>query len=173
MELKTQNYNINFKGAVLNLNSCSDPHGNLQKLDKYYQSFEENKDEVFLKDKRGNQNVLLIVGDWFISGDTRGYKSNPNATSNDFQIKFFNAFVNKIASLAPKNRTYFYIGNHELDGGEKYFKQIINSINAKVITTNLDFENSYNLKDEIEEGKILKKEEKTLTNKENSVLWLV
>ena len=159
MELKTfPKININFKGATLNINSFSDSHGNLQKLDGFYQSFEENRDEIFLGDKKGNQNALLIVGDWFIAGDTKGYKTNKNASSNDFQIKFFNMFVNKIKAMAPKNKTYFFVGNHELDAGEKYFKQILNNINAKVITTNLDFENSFALKDEIENNKIIQKD---------------
>ena len=54
----------------------------------------------------------------------------------------------------PKNVSYFIPGNHEFDAGEKYFKQILNSINAKVIASNLDFKNSPVLEDEIKNDKI-------------------
>lgn len=154
MQIKTPIYNINFKGATLNINSFSDSHGNLEKLDAFYQAFEENKDEIFLDDKKGNQNALVVVGDFFIAGDTKGYKTNKNASSNDFQMKFFNVFINKLKGLVPKNVSYFIPGNHEFDAGEKYFKQILNSINAKVIASNLDFKNSPVLEDEIKNDKI-------------------
>ncbi len=154
MQIKTPIYNINFKGATLNINSFSDSHGNLEKLDAFYQAFEENKDEIFLDDKKGNQNALVVVGDFFIAGDTKGYKTNKNASSNDFQVKFFNVFINKLKGLVPKNVSYFIPGNHEFDAGEKYFKQILNSINAKVIASNLDFKNSPVLEDEIKNDKI-------------------
>ena len=90
---------LNFKGAVLNINSFSDNHGNLDRLDDFYQSFEENKDELFLPDKKGNQNVLLVAGDWFISGGTKGYKSKPDANSHFYQALFFNKFKKRISEL--------------------------------------------------------------------------
>ena len=105
---------FNFKGAVLNINSFSDNHGNLDKLDKFYQSVEDNKDELFLDNKKGNQNVLLVAGDWFISGGTKGYKSKPDANSHFYQALFFNKFIKQIQDFGFNLKTYFVPGNHEL-----------------------------------------------------------
>lgn len=168
-------YNVskqNFKGAALNINSFSDSHGNLDKLDPFYLSIEDNKDELFLDNRQGNKNVQIIAGDWFISGGTKGYASSRNANSHFFQIQFFNAFVDKIKELvaeithkkSPETKeemadsempVYFLVGNHELDGGAEELKRVVNSINAKILMTNLDVQNSPVLAEEVASNKIL------------------
>jgi len=147
--------NFSFKGAVLNINSFSDNHGNLDKLDKFYQSMEDNRDEIFLEDKRGNENALIIAGDWFISGGTKGYKSNPDANSHHYQILFFNEFVLKMQNFAKNLKTYFIPGNHELDAGVLEFKKVLSRIKAKTVMTNLDISASPALMPLTKEGKVV------------------
>lgn len=147
----------NFKGANISINSFSDTHGNLEKLDRFYENIETNRDELFFENKRGNKNILLTAGDWFISGATTGYRSDENANSNDFQFIFFNKFLEKMKELG-NNAAYFIAGNHETDGGEFEFAKILDKINAKTIISNLDFNNSPTLQKQIDEGKVVKQE---------------
>lgn len=158
INLSSLNYKLNFKAAALNINTFSDNHGNLEKLDAFYQSIEQNRDELFLEDKKGNQNALVIAGDWFISGGTKGYKSNKNANSHYFQTLFFNKFVEKMRAFAHNTKTYFVPGNHELDAGVFEFKKVLNNINAAVLMTNLDFEASSVLRSLIDKKKVVKQD---------------
>lgn len=158
INLSGLNYKLNFKGAALNINTFSDNHGNLEKLDTFYQSIEQNKDELFLEDKKGNQNTLVIAGDWFISGGTKGYKSNPKADSGYFQTIFFNKFVERMNAFARNTKTYFIPGNHEFDAGVSKLKEILEKINAVILMTNLDFKSSPLLRPLIEKQKIVKKD---------------
>ena len=149
---------FNFKGAVLNINSFSDNHGNLDKLDKFYQSVEDNKDELFLDNKKGNQNVLLVAGDWFISGGTKGYKSKPDANSHFYQALFFNKFIKQIQDFGFNLKTYFVPGNHELDAGVDEFAKILKKIFATVLMTNIDFEESPALKSLASKNKVVRQD---------------
>jgi len=149
---------LNFKGAVLNINSFSDNHGNLDRLDDFYQSFEENKDELFLPDKKGNQNALVVAGDWFIVGNTKGYKSNRYENSHYFQTFFFNKFVEGLKEFSNNMRTYFVVGNHELDAGVGELRRVLDSIFGTVLMTNLNFEASPALKSLIDDNKVVKKD---------------
>ena len=149
---------FNFKGAVLNINSFSDNHGNLDKLDKFYQSVEDKKDELFLDNKKGNQNVLLVAGDWFISGGTKGYKSKPDANSHFYQALFFNKFIKQIQDFGFNLKTYFVPGNHELDAGVDEFAKILKKIFATVLMTNIDFEESPALKSLASKNKVVRQD---------------
>lgn len=149
---------LSFKGAVLNINSFSDNHGNLDKLDSFYQSFEQNKDELFLPNEKGNQNALVIAGDWFIAGNTKGYKTNKYENSHYFQTFFFNKFIEGLEDFSNNMKTYFIVGNHELDAGVSELKKVLSSICATVLMTNLDFKASPALKPLIDENKIVKKD---------------
>lgn len=170
-------YTPNFAGAHLSLNAFSDSHGNLEHLDNFYRSIEENRDELFLENKRGNQNAFVVAGDWFISGDTTGYKSKRGADSHYFQVKFFNTFIQKIKQLSKNMAVYFVPGNHEFDAGDKAFAQVADKINAKILMTNLDFNNSRALKEGIRSGKIVQEdileiEDDKNPNKRHKVLFL-
>lgn len=168
--LPVSNFNTNFKGAALNINAFSDNHGNLDKLDTFFSSIEENKDTIFLEQKRGNKNVQIIAGDWFISGGTKGYQSNPDANSHFFQIEFFNTFVERLKTLIDPSKkyssdcksvdmpVYFIPGNHEFDAGEKEFKRVADEIDAKILMTNLDVQNSPVLDEETKNGKIVQED---------------
>lgn len=150
-----KNSSLNFKGAVLSVNTASDAHGSLKKLGRFYQDFEEHKDEVILKDKKGNKNVFIMLGDWFISGGTKGYKTDKNANSNTFQIKFYNALMEKLKSLSKNITTFFVPGNHEFDGGAEEFVRVCDNIDSEIIMSNLNFNASPLLKGLIAKNKIV------------------
>lgn len=159
MNIFLPNYSYpNFTGAKLNINALSDSHGALEKINVVYKNMQDNKDSIFLENKRGNQNALIVAGDWFISGASGGYKSDKSANSHKFQIRFFNEFVKRLNELSGGQKTFFVPGNHEFDGGEDEFKKVVNSIDTKVLMTNLDVENSPALKEEVESGKIVREE---------------
>ncbi len=163
------NFNTSFKGAALNINAFSDNHGNLDRLDTFFSNIEDNRDVLFLENKKGNKNVQIIAGDWFISGGTKGYQSNPNANSHFFQIEFFNTFMERLKKLIDPSKkqtagyntdmpVYFLAGNHEFDAGENEFKRIADEIDAKILMTNLDVQNSPVLEDETGGGKIVQQD---------------
>lgn len=157
MKINGINNSIFFKGANISINALSDSHGLHGELGRFYQSIEDNRDSLFLEDKKGNENVLIIDGDWFISGGSKGYKSNENENSHYFQIKFFNAFVKKMKQLSGSLTTFFVPGNHEFDGGEDEFKRVADNINSTILMTNLDTKNSPALESLIQKEKIVEK----------------
>ena len=154
--MRLERQNISFKGAHISLNAISDTHGCLSDVSSGYQKIKDNAKDMFLPEKRGNLNIMTIVGDWFMSGTQRGYLSNPNATSNHYQIRFFNEFISNIRALAENIQTFFVLGNHEFDGSVKQVKRIVSKAKTKIICTNLDYENSPLLKKDIINKKIIK-----------------
>ncbi len=134
--------NLNFKGATININALSDTHGKLERTDLAYQNMLENKDDLFLKEKRGNKNFLVIGGDWYISGDRKGYKTDPNKPLSFFQTKMLNKFIEKVKEIVPKNETIFVPGNHELDGGVDLFFDAMDEVDANIVATNIDLKKS-------------------------------
>ena len=147
--------NINFKGATINLNVLSDTHGNLELVDRGYQTLMQQEKDVFEKEEKGKKNFLIIGGDWFISGAKTGYLTNPNKPLMEFQGEMLNKFIAKIKEKYPLTQSIFVPGNHETDGGVEIFSNAMRNINADVIISNLDFKNSTLMKEAIEEGKII------------------
>lgn len=144
------NLTTTFKGAILNINAFSDTHGCLKNIGSFYDAIEDNKEDLFVKEEKGTKNITAIAGDWYMAGNVRGYLSNPQYNSQRFQLLFFNKLINELKKLCPDNQTVFTPGNHELDAGFDEFEQCIKKMNATIVSTNLDFENSKeSLKDEI------------------------
>ena len=90
MKITTINQNtLSFKGANLYINALSDTHGQLGLMENLCAKIEENKQDIFLKEKEGNKNVFIVAGDWFMAGDVKGYKTNPDWNSQKYQLVFF------------------------------------------------------------------------------------
>ncbi len=153
MKINNTSDGTNFKSALININAISDTHGRIELADNCYQTM--IKYDTFEKEKRGVENYFLIGGDWFISGDKKGYKTNPNKQIWEFQAEMLNKFIETIKKKYPNTKTRFIAGNHEFDGGEENFISEIDKLNSKTIITNLDFENSKGMKKLIEEGKVV------------------
>ncbi len=146
---------VNFKGATININALSDTHGNLELADRGYQTMIKHEKDVFEKEEKGKANFLIIGGDWFISGGKTGYLTDPNKPLMKFQGEMLNKFIGKIKEKYPMTKSIFVPGNHETDGGIEIFSQAIRNIDADVIITNMDFENSFLMKDAIDEGRVV------------------
>lgn len=145
---------LNFKGATININALSDTHGQIQYCNRAYNAMLDN--DCFEKEQIGKANYLIVGGDWFMSGDKKGFLSKPNKPLAMFQLDMFNNFVKRIKEICPNNMTIFTLGNHEFDGGNEILQKTIKDIDAKVVAGNLDFENSPMLENEINSHKIVK-----------------
>lgn len=146
---------INFKGAMININALSDTHGHLELADSAYQAMCASENDVFIKDGAGKQSYLIIGGDWGMSGDTKGFLSNPKKPQLWFQKQMLNKFISEVKKQTPKTKVLFTPGNHDLDCGIKLFKNVMNGFSGKILMTNLDFQNSPEFSSLIEKGKII------------------
>ena len=133
---------LTFKGATLNINSFSDAHGQLENIGDFFNLIEENKQDLFINDTPSTKNVTAIAGDWYMAGDVKGYLSKPEYNSQKFQLIFFNKLIEEIKQFCPNVETIFSLGNHEFDAGYDEFANCIQKMNAKILATNIDFENS-------------------------------
>lgn len=131
-----------FKGATLNINAFSDTHGQLDNISDFFNTIEQNKRDLFLKNKKGVKNVTAIVGDWYMAGNVRGYLSKPDYNSQKFQLIFFNKLIKQIKHICNSAITIFTPGNHDFDAGFKEFEECIRKMDAKIVASNVDFKNS-------------------------------
>ena len=168
MKINSFQNNLFFKGATININALSDVHGNLELADSGYQVLMQNEKDIFVKEEKGKKNFLIIGGDWFISGGKTGYLTNPNKPLMKFQGEMLNEFIGKIKEKYPMLKSIFIPGNHETDGGIEIFSQAMRNVDADVIITNLDFENSDLMQDAIHEGKVIKEEITTVADDKNA-----
>ena len=111
MQINFTQPSINFKGATINIGALSDTHGHIEKADSAFQAL--MKQRAFEKEDTGKINYLITGGDWFISGDKKGYKSAPDKPLMQFQLYIYNKFVSEIKKRFPKLKTLFIPGNHE------------------------------------------------------------
>ena len=157
MKITTINQNTpSFKGANLNINALSDTHGQLGLMENLCAKIEENKQDIFLKEKEGNKNVFIVAGDWFMAGDVKGYKTNPDWNSQKYQLVFLNKLIHFIHTLSRHCEIIFSVGNHEFDAGEKEFSSSMDKIHGKIIMTNVNLENSPELSELNKKKKITK-----------------
>lgn len=147
-----QNF-LNFKGATINVNALSDTHGHLELADSAYQTLMEN--DAFEYEQKGKANYLIAGGDWFISGDKKGFQSNPNQNLAKFQEIIFNKFIGKIKESVPNLEVIFCLGNHDDDGGNKILLDNIRNIDATTVVSNIDKNNPKDFKEVLEEGKLV------------------
>ncbi|MBQ9246337.1 metallophosphoesterase [bacterium] len=154
MKISNINSQYNFKGATININALADTHGHIEYADAAYQTL--MKEDAFEKERRGTANYLITGGDWFMSGDKKGYKSAPDKPLVDFQTDMYNKFVGTIKKNFPKLKALFIPGNHEFDGGMETFKSTVDKIDSTVIMSNIETETSSALEKEITDGHIVK-----------------
>lgn len=151
-----KNYNSSFKAATVNINSFSDTHGELKLANNALEEMRKRKQDIFCKQGRGKANVLAVCGDWFIDGGRTGYLSNPERANAMFQLDIFNALIQGIKSLSKcKTTVLFTPGNHEFDGGVKILNDVLSGIDADVLMSNLDRDNSPAFAENIAGNKIV------------------
>lgn len=145
---------INFKSALININAFSDIHGQIDKADNTYQTM--NKYDLWEKDEKGKANYLIVGGDWFMSGNRKGFLSAPDKTFMDIQLEMYNKFVGTIKKSVPKLKSIFVPGNHEFDGGGHIFQKAVSKLDSTIISSNMNFNVSTILKNDIKSGHIVK-----------------
>lgn len=147
--------NTSFKNANININAFSDTHGELCLANNALEEMRLRQKDIFLPRQKGNANITAICGDWFMDGSRTGYLSNPTQENGIFQLKIFNKFIEQLKQIAPNNITLFTPGNHDFDGGVNLLSRIFQDINAQIIMSNLDFENSPAFEKSIIEEKLV------------------
>lgn len=135
-----------FKAARISINALSDTHGELERANSALEPLRMHKDTFFYSGEKGNYNVLAVCGDWFMDGARRGFKCSPDTPLAYFQKEIFNKFISGIKNIAENTAVLFTPGNHEFDGGVPLLDDILSSLNAKILITNLDIKNSYGFK---------------------------
>lgn len=153
MKINLTQPSINFKGATINISALSDTHGHIEQADSAFQSL--MKQRAFETEGTGKINYLITGGDWFISGDKKGYKSAPDKPLMQFQLYLYNKFVSEIKKRFPKLKTLFVPGNHEFDGGSDLFQKTAANLDSTILATNIDTKNSPLFKKEIASGHIV------------------
>lgn len=141
-----QPYHFSFKGAQMSITAFSDTHGQLEDIGGFWEEIEKNKDDIFLKEGKGKKDIVAVAGDWFMAGNVKGYKSNPDYNSQKYQLLFFNKLMKMFSRMSKSITSIFTIGNHELDAGFEEFSKCVRKLNSQIVSTNVDLESSDVLK---------------------------
>ncbi len=144
-----------FKGADININCFSDTHGAVLPADNALETLRENRNDVFCKSGKGRANVTAICGDWFTNGNQKGYLTNPEKPLAMFQLDMLNGLISGIKNIAENTSAIFTPGNHEFDGGVKLLDKVLSNLDAEILMTNLDIENSAGFETSVKEHKII------------------
>lgn len=164
---------LNFKGGILNINAFSDSHGQLSNIGDFYNTIEQNKNDLFLTNAKGTKNVVAIAGDWYMAGNVTGYLSRPKYNSQKFQLIFFNKLISELKHLSDNLTTLYSLGNHDFDAGFEEFEHCIEKMNAVIIATNIDFDNSQKtLKKEILKSYVIEIKDDKNPNLHHKALFL-
>lgn len=145
-----------FRAGIVNINAFSDSHGQLDQGGAMYYDMQTNSNSVFLKEGAGKKNVLAISGDWFMAGNTKGYKTNPEYNNQKYQTIFLNKFIQNLRKFSPNMSVILSLGNHEFDAGEKDLVKSMQQVRGNVILTNANFENSSPLRKLAHQEKLTK-----------------
>ena len=173
----------NFSASQINIVAISDNHGNVHSVPQMTETIKKHKHDIFVKaDEKSTLNIFALVGDWFINPGKQGYFTKPKATSGDFQHDFLNKtikFVNEQAGKDANFETVFTMGNHELDAGDKFIYKVLKRSPMKVLTTNVDMENSPELmklveaySDKIVKSQVFEVQDDKNSDLKNKVLFM-
>ena len=151
------NQNISFTSSQLNIVATSDNHGNVHSLPQLTETIKENKNDIFIKsDEASTLNIFAVAGDWHINPSKTGFLTNTNATNGDIQRNFLDKTVQFVHNIAGKSSNFdsvFVLGNHDLDGGDKFFYRAFKKSKMKVLVTNADIEHSSGLQKLMKQNK--------------------
>lgn len=175
----TSQYQYNnpvFKGAIVNMNVFSDTHGNVEYANNALEEMRVQKNDIFCKEKKGSTNIFAVIGDWFIDGARRGFSVYPNKDNAFFQLDMLNGFFKEIKNITGNDiKKIFTPGNHEFDGGVKLLDTCLSQLDADILMTNLDIENSHAFcesKNKLFNEKIVEVDDDKNPNIKNKILIL-
>ena len=139
-----------FKAARVNILAKADEHGYISRSSQFYDTVKRNKDDIFLKaEDPSTLNLVLLPGDIFINPSKKGFRTYSNTTNGALQADFLDASVKSIKKLLGKNAKFEALmtpGNHDLDGGDKTFLDLIKKTMITPIVTNIDYNKSPKIK---------------------------
>lgn len=132
----------NFKAARVNIVAKGDEHGYISRSAQFYDTVKRNSDDIFQKpDDKSTLNLFLMPGDIFMNPSKKGFKTHPRSTNGDIQANFLSTSINSIRKiLGPKARfeAVFTPGNHDFDGGDQTFFDLIKNIEMTSVLSNVD-----------------------------------
>lgn len=156
---KQNNQKLSFKAGKLNILAMSDNHGNVRTLPNVERTVQKFKNEIFPKsDEKSTVNVFAIAGDYYINPSKKGFRTlmNRKKTNGDVQAGFLTKLINSVKNvLKPQSRfeTVFTLGNHDLDGGDKFIMNTLVSQPLTTVMTNVNMKKSPIVKDLMSKGK--------------------
>ncbi|MBQ4122846.1 metallophosphoesterase [bacterium] len=149
-----QSVKPSFKAAYVSINAISDTHGELLLSNSALEEMRKRKSDIFYTENKGCANIIAVCGDWFMNGGKKGYITDPKKPLAGFQLTMLNEFFAQIKELVKNTKTLFTLGNHEFDGGVFLLDEILSGVDADIIASNLNLEESYNLSKSISGNKI-------------------
>ena len=153
------NQNLSFKSGKLNILAMSDNHGNVRTLPNVEKTVKKFRNEIFPKsDEKSTVNVFAIAGDYFINPSKRGFRTQMNRkkTNGDVQAGFLTKLIHSVKNmLNPTSNfeTVFTMGNHDLDGGDRFILNTLSSQPLTTLVTNVDMEKSPIVENLMKQGK--------------------
>lgn len=155
---RVQSNDRTFKGAYATGIVLSDGHGNLPKVRQVLKTVENNAKDIFVKpESKSTFNFFAVVGDWFINPSKRGFKTNPNKSNGELQNEALLKTIDCIKDVLHKTankitgdgefkgnelEVLYVLGNHCLDGGDKFALDFMKKNPMKTIITNVDLDKS-------------------------------
>ncbi len=149
-----------FKGGIANMVVIADSHGDFKRLPKLIKTVQNNASDIFQKPaSNSTKNFFVVAGDWFINPLKKGFLTHPQDSNGDLQnkallktISSLEDVLNKLAAksneaFAPVLETLYVMGNHCLDGGEKFILDIMKKNPMLSLITNVDMENSPSMRE--------------------------
>ncbi len=154
-----KNHAQSFKAGKLNILAMSDNHGNVRTLPNVEKTIKKFKNEIFPKgDEKSTVNIFAIAGDYYINPSKKGFLTpmNRNKTNGDVQAGFLTKLINSVKNVlktSSRFETVFTLGNHDLDGGDKFIMNTLASQPLTTIMTNVDMKKSPIVTDLMNQGK--------------------
>ncbi len=141
-----QKQNPSFKAGKLNILATSDNHGNLLTLPQVEKTIHSNKLQIFSEsNKPSTLNIFAVAGDFFINPSKRGFLTKKNSTNGEIQAGFLSRLINSVKTacgLKSNFDTVYALGNHCLDGGDKFIMNTLHKQPLTTLVTNVNLEKS-------------------------------
>lgn len=148
-----------FKAARLNILATADNHGHLVSMPVLMTAIEENKKDIFQKaEEKSTQNVFAIAGDFFINPMVKNLLTKPDKTNGDIQYEFLLKLIetaHKTSGESSNFDTIFTLGNHCLEGGDRWILDKLKSAPLTTIETNIKLKKSPLIKSQIKDNNIV------------------
>ncbi len=156
--LRSKNENPSFKAARVNILAKADEHGYVSRSAQFFDTVKRNQSDIFQKASDDSTlNLMLLPGDIFMNPSKKGFKTHPHTTNGEIQAEFLNESINAVKKLLGNKDNFdavFTPGNHDFDGGDKTFFNLIKKVNVTPVITNIDYKKTSATK-MIDKSKIL------------------